>query len=258
MGIKRFTYSPAQKVKILSILLILTTIAYGLFEFWAQPETNRETNDRLTRQSIEEVANNFNAFENQFKAESQQFTQKVVNALSTSGLTELFAGFEEDNPFWGISVFRDTTLVAWTEFGAEEFSSVFAQNSTFPHVRLNRDNNVTYLEFFNRIPITEQDTVVRYHLVTRSKIQQSNLLSIGNSSEVDPYDLFGPKTATPFVSIFLNPLLQISATVSPLYSLILIPLDWHTPYPTTTRHLLPIKIKGIFYTGLVSGPLSFC
>jgi len=211
MGIKRFTYSPAQKVKILSILLILTTIAYGLFEFWAQPETDRETNDRLTRQSIEEVANNFNAFENQFKAESQEFTQKVVNALSTSSLTELFAGFEEDDPFWGISVFRDTTLVAWTEFGAEEFSSVFAQNSTFPHVRLNRDNNVTYLEYFNRIPITEQDTVIRYHLITRSKIQQSNLLSIGNSSELDPYDLFGPKNGYPVrINFFESPPSNIS------------------------------------------------
>lgn len=211
MSIKRFTYSPAQKVKILSILLILTTIAYGIFEYWAQPDASRKINNELIRQSVNEVVNNFNAYEDLFKTESQRFTQKVVNALSNSDLTNLFAEFEEDDLFWGVSIFRDTSLVAWSNFGEDEFSPIFGQINIFPYVRLSRDNNVTYLEYFNRIPISEQDSVVRYHLITRSKIQQSNLLSIGNSSEVDPYDLFGPENGYPVrINFFESPPSDIS------------------------------------------------
>lgn len=181
-------------------------MAYGAFELWISPDDYDDIIDNITQQSVQEAVENFNSFQSTFRSENQQLTQNLVISLGTSEFPSLFNELEKDQNFWGISVFRDTSLIAWTEFGLEKFPVLVSKRQDFPLMRLGRDNNVTFLEFINRIPITEQDSVAVYYLISRSKIQQSNLLSIGNSSELDPSELFGPENEYPVrFSFFESP-----------------------------------------------------
>lgn len=206
MGISRLTYIPGRKIKILAFLLIFTSIAYGIFELWVRPDNFDEFEVSLTKHSVSEAVNNFNSYQRTFRSENQQLTQKLVNSLGTSEFPSFFTELEKDRQFWGLSVFRDTSLIAWTEFGVEKFPALIGNLQNFPHMRIGRDNNVTYLEYINRVPIAEQDSIVRYYQVSRSKIQQSNLLSIGNSTELDPSKLFQPENDYPVrFSFFESP-----------------------------------------------------
>jgi signal transduction histidine kinase len=217
MGITGLTYNPGRKLKILAFLLIFTSIMYGIFEFFIDPETSPEVNDQITLQSVNEAVENFNAYQVSFRAENQQLTQDLVSTLGTSDFPSSFNDLKKDQNFWGISVFQDTSLIAWTDFGIENFPVLNISRGDFPIMRLGRDNNVTFLEFINRIPISEQGSVVNYYLVSRSKIQQSNLLSIGNSSELEPSELFAPENEYPVkFSFFESPPANINVS-RPLY-----------------------------------------
>ena len=201
--------SPIEhKTWLLAFLLTLVALAYGIFEVWAEhDQLPEEERIQIAESALFEAQDNFKTFEEQFLNESQNFTALIVerSKASEEDLTEAINAAEEEYSFWGFSVFKDRELWLWSGFGPDQLPEDIASEITArPELKLERNNNVTFLSFRSTLQIGNSDSS-HFHIITRKKLQQDNILPIGDNSELSAQQLFQPKATYPVRFSFFEP-----------------------------------------------------
>lgn len=201
--------SPIEnKTWLLAFLLTLVALAYGIFEVWAEhDQLPEEERIQLADSATFEAKQNFEEFQQQFLKESQEFTAFIIERSNASdgGVEEAINDAKEQYDFWGFSVFRDSELWLWSGFGPNNLpESDSLETSPEPTITIERNNNVTFLSFRSTLNLDPVDSA-HIHLFTRKKIEQDNILPIGNNSELSAQQLFQPKSSYPVRFSFFEP-----------------------------------------------------
>lgn len=203
--------SPIEnKTWLFAFLLALVALAYGIFEVWAEhdypPEEERK---QLADQALDEAYQNFEDQQKVFLSQSQDFTSLIVEIINSSDedIQQAIEEAEDRYNFWGFSVFKDRELWVWSEFGPNQMpEGIFpeSKNTYQPNIGLERNNNVTFLSFRSTLDMGKADST-DYHIFTRRKVEQKNILPIGDNSELSASRLFQSQSSYPVHFSFFEP-----------------------------------------------------
>lgn len=212
--------SPVKnKTWTLALLLTLVALGYGLFEIWAEhggPDESQKI--ELANESINSALQKYSMFETDFMFQSNQFLEFTKQHLEQGGTLEsITERATTEHDFWGMSLFKDQELILWTDFGARNLPDNINEIGSSAFLTIERANNVTFLSYRASLLVENDDSTSTYYLLTRKKIQQDNILPIGNSSEISPGGLFQVNYGYPVRFSFFetppqNP--QFSSTLS--------------------------------------------
>lgn len=212
--------SPVKnKTWTLALLLTFVALGYGLFEIWAEhggPDESQKT--ELANESINSALQKYSMFETDFTFQSNQFLEFTKQNLEQGGtLEKLTERATAEHDFWGMSLFKDQELILWTDFGDRNLPDDINEIGSGAFLTIERENNVTFLSYRASFLVEDGDSASAYFLLTRKKIQQENILPIGNSSEISPAGLFQADYGYPVRFSFFetppeNP--QFSSTLS--------------------------------------------
>jgi len=207
-----------NKTWTLTLLLTLVALGYGLFEMWAEhsgPDESQKAD--LANESINSALQQYSKFEADFLFQSNQFYESAKEQLEKDGALEYLAeAATSDYNFWGMSLFKDQELILWTDFGARHLPPDTDEIGSDVFLTIERENNVTFLSYRASLVVEDGDSASAYVLITRKKIQQENILPIGNASELSPANLFQIGYSYPVRFSFFEPPPQ-----KPLFSSIL-------------------------------------
>lgn len=181
---------------------------YGIFELWIEyTEYTDSSRDQYAQEALDEGLQNFNRFENDFIRQSSQLRAELQSQLFDSTLSNGYMqSLENEFSFWGTSVFRGQDLIYWSEFGAPALTHQLSESEPWPRVTVEQNNNVTFLSYQAPLIAPDADSIGEYQLVTRQKIDQENILSIGANSELSASELFQKETQYPLhFSFFEDP-----------------------------------------------------
>lgn len=183
----------------LAFLLTLTALCYGVFEIWIEHgELSEFEREQLAHKSVYSALQKYNAFHNEFSRESRLFTEFAQQQLaSASTMQNIINEVESNYDFWGMSIFEDQELLLWSDFAAQEIPMRTSSDSGKVWVDIKRNNNVTFLSYRTSFEIEKGDSLSQFTLLTRKKIQQENILPIGDDSELKPSWLFQSKSDYP-------------------------------------------------------------
>lgn len=182
------------RVRLFTILLALGILSYGVFELWGyQQAISAEQQEVLAKKALQSANKNFHTFQSDFVEKSEEFYEQITveiqqNEGSALRLNEVI----QKTGFWGLSVFKNDTLIAWSGFAPQSLRTVNASDSVTanPSVTIGQDNNVTYLSYSKPFQMDEGDSSDTYTILTRSKLQQNNTLSIGENAEMEASLIF--------------------------------------------------------------------
>jgi signal transduction histidine kinase len=242
-----------------AFLLTLTALSYGIFEIWTEQDTLNETErTELARQSINSAVEKFSLFETDFLQQSNQFLDYTKQQLTAGvSLEEIKNEVEEKYDFWGLSLFNNQELILWSDFGARELPGNISPQNVDAHVSVERNNNVTFLSFTASFNVENADSVFTYYLLTREKIQQENILPIGDASELSPADLFKSRSDFPVRFNFFenpaeNPQLKAPLATHSVDSVgVVYTLDQDYSIYQTTRENQFFIYRAVFYVLLI-------
>ncbi|SMO96095.1 sensor histidine kinase [Gracilimonas mengyeensis] len=183
---------PNNRTWIVAILLALAVLTYGFFELLvANQEISEERQAELAQEAIRAALGNFAEFEQQFVYQSQDITNQLTDHIRTDASPEqIYNRIMGQYDFWGISVFRDKELWIWEGFGELEYDSTAVPTDSTTFVDIGQSNNVTYLKYAHQFQISGADTTHHYMVVIKKKIQQNNILAIGDNAELEASELF--------------------------------------------------------------------
>ncbi|MFD2530836.1 sensor histidine kinase [Gracilimonas halophila] len=200
--------SPIQnKTWLLTLLLTLLALGYGLFEIWAEHSGPDESQKAvLANESINSALQQYSKFEADFLFQSNKFYESAKQQLEEGADLEFLTEVATKNhDFWGMSLFKDQELILWTDFGARNLPLNSDKIESGPFLTIDRENNVTFLSYRASLVIEDSDSASSYVLLTRKKIQQENILPIGNASELSPSNLFQIGYSYPVRFSFFEP-----------------------------------------------------
>lgn len=176
----------------------MVALFYGVFEIWIEySEYNDQEREEYAIEALNEGLANFKAYEQEFLSQSNRFKDRIQQQLLDSTLNEdFYKDAESGYSFWGSSVFKNQRLIYWTDFGAPTLPAASVHADSMPRVTIEQDNNVTFLSYQAGLQ-SKDSSRLAYQVVTRQKIDQENILSIGANSEISPSDLFQIETTYP-------------------------------------------------------------
>jgi signal transduction histidine kinase len=186
-----------NKTWLLAFLLTLLALVYGIFEVWTEQELISEKKlSEISNTSLEKAQRNFHTFESQFTAESEEVVTSVQNILNASPerIHQVVEEASQEFDFWGISVFKNDSLWIWSGFS--ENAHYRPNSKASASLTLERKNNVTFFSYKSFFTDKAPDTT-DYSIIIRKKIEQKNILPIGNSSELKAQQLFVSNTSYP-------------------------------------------------------------
>lgn len=195
-----------NKTWVLAFLLALASLGYGIFEIWIEHgELDEAEQTELARHSINHALQNYSSFESDFVHESNQLLEFTKQRLGTSAqLESIIEEAENEYDFWGVSLFQGNELILWTGFGSQNISTIPDIDASEPFVGIEQNNNVTFLSYRAPLNVQNGSPENSYWLTTRKKLNQENILPIGNSSELDPSVLFSSESDYPVHFSFFN------------------------------------------------------
>lgn len=182
------------KVRLFALLLAFGILSYGVFEFWGYQQTiSEEEQDLLAEKALQTANQNFHTFQTDFIEKSDELYEQITEEIRQSEDSDVLLKDKiQTVGFWGLSVFRNDTLISWSGFAPHTLSPAIhsIDNEGNPSVTIGQDNNVTFLSYRNSFKMEEGNQSSIYTILTRSKLQQNNTLSIGENAEVDASSLF--------------------------------------------------------------------
>ncbi|MFN1835837.1 ATP-binding protein [Balneola sp. MJW-20] len=176
---------PLNRIWTLTIILSSLLIAYGIFEFFMAGDSFSERNiSRAQTQSINNAVNTFNDRRSSFTRSSQELAVQIRNALINESSEEsIHSLMTARDQFWGASLFRENELRIWTGF-AGTFVPVYPNGLPNRQVlSVHRDNNVNFLRSHYPFYVEGVDSLIRYDLITTFRLEQTNILPIGETYE---------------------------------------------------------------------------
>lgn len=190
-----------NKTWVLASLLTLVALSYGLFEIWVehgQPDESERA--ELANESINHALQRYYRFQSDFIHQSNNLFEYTRQKLEDSApLTSILEEVENEYDFWGTSLFKDKDkeLILWSGFGAQNILGYLGGENKEAFVGIEQSNNVTFISYRAPINIQHADSVSKFYLFTRQRIQQENILPIRGTSELSPSALFQSKSEYP-------------------------------------------------------------
>lgn len=183
-----------NKTWALAFLLTLATLCYGVFEIWtSQRELSSQEQSDIAQTAVDEALQNFKEFENSFVSRSNHFSAEVKQQLAEDEPLQAIAEQATQNyDFWGTSLFKNQKALVWTGFSLSKIPEPAASNTKQESVTVEQTNNVTYLKYRTSIEVPKKDSSAVFQLVTKKRIKQNNVLSIGQNTELDPSTYLQP------------------------------------------------------------------
>ncbi|MEX0720070.1 MAG: ATP-binding protein [Balneolaceae bacterium] len=192
---------------LLAAILLIIAVTYCFFELSIHQNERSETEKAERAEiAIQTAAQNYSQFEYSFAQNSRSLSRFIKNEIEAgSSRKEIFDIISQNYDFWGISIFENKTIWLWSGFGEQNYPSG-ADTLEKQYVDVLRQNNVTFLG--SQVPffIEQEDSLMRYDVFTRAKIQQNNILPIGRNVELDPVQLFQAEKDFPIYFSFFESL----------------------------------------------------
>lgn len=189
-------------------LLAIICLTYGGLELYlykhAPINSDRE---KLALSSLEQSVSSFNTFTLNFSGRSLQLAEDLKLYLKSSSSPDGFFKKLSNYPgFWGVVVFRKGESWFWNGFAPAEYPKDLLDINSSYYVSIKKENNITYL--FALIPffVAENGEIVRYDVLTLTKIAQNNILPIGEEQELDASTLFTNENSYPVHFSFFEPI----------------------------------------------------
>ncbi len=184
---------------ILFALLCSVVVCYAFFEWNALNNTpEKEDISELAASSVSLAQQNFQTYLQEFTSNSENLAEDIRTSIEQGVSNDITLNNALDKyDFWGFIVFREGERWLWDGFVPSEYSGQLLEQSESAYVSIGNDNNVVYL--FSIIPffVRSGEQVQRYDLYARVKLQQDNIIALGNDQEVNPEDLFTTKSQYP-------------------------------------------------------------
>lgn len=258
MSPNALTSTIKNRTWILAFLLALVALSYGLFELWIEHgDLSEEQRSELALKSLHAAMENYHRFEYEFISESAEFTEHVRENLSTaSGLDQVVEEAEKNALFWGVSVFKGSDLIAWSDFAPSQLLPGSIPDS-IPLIQIEQHNNVTFLSYRVPLIIESGDSLAHYTVETRRKIQQNNILPIGNSSELTLSEQLQQKSDFPVHFSFFesppnNPLFSKKLSTPSIDSAgVVFSLNEDYSRYKATQQNTHFFYRAIFYAGII-------
>lgn len=186
----------SNKTWALAFLLTLATLGYGGFEIWtSNNDLSEQQQSDIAVTAVEEALHNFEQLENSFVQQSNHFSTVVKQQLTENAPLETIAKRAKQNyDFWGASLFKNKEAIVWTGFSLNEAPEPAEYEVNKDSVTIQQTNNVTYLQYTTSIEVPKNDSSSTFQLVTKRRIKQRNILSIGESAELDPNNYLQPSS----------------------------------------------------------------
>lgn len=150
-------------------------------QFYANSPTNAEIED-IAAQNVASASKAFENFIYDFEEESQNLANSVQSViLSDTSVQKIYEALNKNKSLWGASLIKNGEAIVWTGFKTEPHDI----QETIPHdsssVTIQKNQNVTTIHSTKPILSTSGD---KYSLVTAKKLKQTNVLDLGEDTEI--------------------------------------------------------------------------
>lgn len=184
----------SYKSRFFAVLLAIGIICYGLFEIWGYQQIKAQNKQgEIAQNALSSAKNNFEKHHDKFFNNSEELSSRIQQELQQRVESDKFISDEiQNSDFWGVSLFQNQELFAWSGFAskvAPELDSLTVYTGD-PYVDIQQVNNVSLLRYQNSFVINKGDTSSYYTIITRSRLRQTNTLSIGNNAELNATSIF--------------------------------------------------------------------
>jgi len=176
--------SSEHTIKLYFFATLLALLALGFIVSEIQYSNNIPSEDEIKSLASQNVITASIAFE-QFVSEFQNDNKILSSELQTlvnegASNQDLFNKMNEDNSYWGKSLRNDSTSIVWTGFKIPLLDSLNFSDSTHTYIAITTIQNVKALTVAERF----SDYEGNYYILTSSKkLQQNNILELGNDTE---------------------------------------------------------------------------
>ncbi len=164
-------------------LIFLLIAGLGLEGWRYSIKPVSEINSDFITESIDNAVNLFNENQRIFYEESRELSGIVERQLRQGATrSTIYNTLSSYSSFWGASITRNDSAFVWSNFTLDALPPI--RNTQNRNLSVQKQNNVIFWLFetsFTLNPENERPTV--YRLYTTSRIEQTNALPIGKSSE---------------------------------------------------------------------------
>lgn len=161
-----------------------------------------QVNNQFIEASIDNAVTLFNQKQHEFLTESREIAENLEQQLRVgANRQEIYRILSRYNSLWGASLTKNDSAYVWSNFTPENLPRV---STTQPaeFLRVQKQNNVIFWLYGTSFVFNEDaGKSTAYRLYTTSRIEQTNALSIGQSSE---YHLLSEVSSDKFYPVVLN------------------------------------------------------
>ncbi|NGP78130.1 HAMP domain-containing protein [Balneolaceae bacterium YR4-1] len=164
-------------------LLFLLIAGLGLEGWRYSIKPVSQINSEFISESIDNAVNLFNERQSTFYEESRELSVIVERQLRQGATrSNIYSTLSSYTSFWGASLTRNDSSFVWSNFSLDAIPTV--RNRQSPSLSVRKQNNVTFWLYETSIRLnSENEPPMIYRLYTTSRIEQTNALPIGQSSE---------------------------------------------------------------------------
>lgn len=150
--------------------------------------TNTSDNDPeqlrpLMQKSVNEAAKLFERIQEDFWDQSLKLTDELIPLIQNDATgTSLFRNIRNYD-FWGVSIFRDSELIAWNGFSFSSPPQSPEVGTDSLYVSVIKQNNVVLLYGYQSYENSENDQL--FEIITTKRLDQKNSLPIASGQEMN-------------------------------------------------------------------------
>lgn len=183
----------------LGTLLILGLALEG-WRYSVKPVS--QINSRFIGQSIDNAVALFNQKQRAFLNESREISGTLEWQLRQgASRQDVYRTLSSYSSLWGASLTRNDSAFVWSNFSLDKLPPI-GLNHPEESLRVQKQNNVIFWLYETRFTLNgDTDKTTTYRLYTTSRIEQTNALPIGRSSE---YNLLSEVSSDLYYPVNLN------------------------------------------------------
>jgi signal transduction histidine kinase len=176
-------FQESKPLKILIVVALSITVAYGGFEFYThQNAPENEDYRELIQESFDISEKIFEETYREFTESSIQLKNRIEEIFSETISRQLAHREMENYPFWGTSLYRNGNLFTWNGFALHNQESPEVQAADSLQINIYRSNNVTYLLGNISFEIADDDNFTLY---TSTRLEQDNIIPIAWNQDLN-------------------------------------------------------------------------
>ncbi len=170
-----------------------------------------------SRLKVQEIANEqvlrstsaFEDFQETFRKETINLSDAILSAYQrNASLEDIHQLISTKFNFWGTALYINDSLVVWSGFPKGEFKPAAFETDLPFSMEVLTEDNVVYIQGEQSFTSTNGTDTLKFHLATLQRLQQQNLLSIGENLELTVPQALNIDLDYPVYFSFFQPLPQ--------------------------------------------------